>query len=150
MEAQSVVALLITIALCDVPSLWRTIIHNRKLRSIPTIGPSGPSTSYIGALRFLFHSQEMVQEGYNKFRGSLFKIPTLTSWILIVSGDRLIDELRRAPDDALSSDEAFRETLSTDLTLGPTILSRLKSSKDPSQGYWRKICRRSRQDYSSL
>ncbi|KIL65470.1 hypothetical protein M378DRAFT_24043 [Amanita muscaria Koide BX008] len=119
MEAQTVAALLITIALCYGPSLWRTIIHNRKLRSIPTIGPSGSLTSYIGALRFLFHAQEMLQEGYNKFRGSLFKIPTLTSWIVIVSGDKLIDELRRAPDDTLSSTEAFRELFSTDLTLGP-------------------------------
>ncbi|KIL65474.1 hypothetical protein M378DRAFT_24046 [Amanita muscaria Koide BX008] len=119
MEAQTVVALLITIALCYVPSLWRTIIHNRKLRSIPTIGPSGSLTSYIGALRFFFQSQEMVQEGYDKYRGSLFKIPTLTSWFVVVSGDRLIDELRRAPDDALSPLEAFRETLSSDLTLGP-------------------------------
>ncbi|KIL60298.1 hypothetical protein M378DRAFT_26609 [Amanita muscaria Koide BX008] len=90
-----------------------------QLKSIPTIGLSGPLASYIGALRFLFHNEEMVQKGYDKFRGSLFKIPTLTSWIVIVSGDRLIDELRRAPDDALSPHEAFRESLSSDLTIGP-------------------------------
>ncbi|KAM6503673.1 Cytochrome P450 [Amanita muscaria] len=63
-----------------------------QLRSIPTIGPSGPLTSYIGAMRFLFHSQEMVQEGYDKFRGSVFMIPTLTSWIMIVSGPEFCDD----------------------------------------------------------
>ncbi|KIL65456.1 hypothetical protein M378DRAFT_162080 [Amanita muscaria Koide BX008] len=121
MGAQTAVALLIIIALCYVPSLWRTIIHNRKLRSIPTIGPSGSLNSYIGALRFIFYGQGMVQEGYDKFRGSLFKIPTLTSWLVVVSGDQLIDEIRRAPDDALSPTEATRETFSTDLTLGADL-----------------------------
>ncbi|KAM6489258.1 Cytochrome P450 [Amanita muscaria] len=92
-----------------------------QLRSIPTIGPSGPLKSYIGAVRFFFYGQEMLQEGYDKFRGSLFKIPTLTSWLVVGSGDRLIDEIRRAPDENLSPDAATRETFSTDLTLGPDL-----------------------------
>ncbi|KAM6503737.1 Cytochrome P450 [Amanita muscaria] len=90
-----------------------------QLRSIPTVGPSGTLSSYIGAVRFLLHGREMLQEGYNKYRGSFFKIPTLTSWIIIASGGPLIDEIRRAPNNALSATAAIREVLLTDLTVGP-------------------------------
>ncbi|KIL65509.1 hypothetical protein M378DRAFT_76984, partial [Amanita muscaria Koide BX008] len=88
------------------------------LRSIPAVGPSGTLTSYIGAIRLFFHGQEMVQEGYNKFRGSIFKIPTLTSWTIVVTGGKLIDEIRLSPEDALSAYEANKEFLKTDLTIG--------------------------------
>ncbi|KIL65497.1 hypothetical protein M378DRAFT_77005 [Amanita muscaria Koide BX008] len=90
-----------------------------QLRSIPTVGPSGILASYIGAVRFLLHGREMLQEGYNKYRGSFFKIPTLTSWIIVASGGPLVDEIRRAPDNALSTTAAIREVLLTDLTIGP-------------------------------
>ncbi|KAM6503786.1 Cytochrome P450 [Amanita muscaria] len=117
METQIIVALFITFSLFYVPSIWRNFIHNRKLKSIPTIGPSGTLYSYIGAFRFLRHGREMLQEGYDKFHGSLFKIPTLTSWVVVVTSGGLIDELRRAPDDALSLFDALRETLLLDITL---------------------------------
>ncbi|KIL65513.1 hypothetical protein M378DRAFT_530989 [Amanita muscaria Koide BX008] len=67
METPTFAVVLLVIPLLYVPSIW-TFLHNRKLRSIPAVGPSGTLTSYIGAIQFLFHSQEMVQEGYNKVR----------------------------------------------------------------------------------
>jgi len=67
----------------------------------------------------LRHSQEMVQEGYNKVHGSVFKIPTLTSWIVVAAGGNLIDEIRRTPDDVLSAPEASRELFYSDITIGP-------------------------------
>ncbi len=39
-----------------------------QLSGIPTIGPSGILTSYIGALRFYKHGREIAQEGYDKLR----------------------------------------------------------------------------------
>ncbi|KIL60306.1 hypothetical protein M378DRAFT_950707 [Amanita muscaria Koide BX008] len=119
METPTFAVLLLVASLLYVPSIWRTFLHNRKLRSIPAVGPSGTLTSYIGAIRLFFHSQEMVQEGYNKFHGSLFKIPTLTSWTIVATGGKLIDEIRRSPDDVLSASEAIREMLYTELTIGP-------------------------------
>ncbi|KAM6491939.1 hypothetical protein JOM56_012577 [Amanita muscaria] len=119
MEAQTLATLFIAILLFYVPSIWRNFIHNRKLRSIPTIGPSGSFASYIGALRFLRHGQEMLREGSDK------------SWFVVASGGNLIDEIRRAPEDVLSVIEAARETwppkfqlpilkdLLLDLTVGP-------------------------------
>lgn len=39
-----------------------------QLSAIPTIGPSSFFTSYIGALRFVKHGKDMIQEGYDKVR----------------------------------------------------------------------------------
>lgn len=121
METQTFLTLFFVLLLCYVPSIWRNFNNNRKLKAIPTVGPSGTFTSYIGALRLFRYGHEMLQEGYEKYSGSLFKIPTLKSWIVIVSSRHLIEEIRRAPDDVLSMDEAFRESFFTDLTVGPEL-----------------------------
>ncbi|KAM6503777.1 Cytochrome P450 [Amanita muscaria] len=91
----------------------------RIARSIPAIGPSGVLSSYIGTFRFLRHGRDMLKEGYEKFYGSIFKIPTLTSWVVVVTSGPLIDELRRAPEDFLSAFDAVRDAFLTDLTVGP-------------------------------
>ncbi|KIL60262.1 hypothetical protein M378DRAFT_26590 [Amanita muscaria Koide BX008] len=112
-------------SICSATARHLTFLSPVNLQNIPAqskVGPSGTLTSYIGAIRFLFHSQEMVQEGYNKFHGSLFKIPTLTSWIIVATGGKLIDEIRRSPDDALSAPEAIKESkkaLYSEFTIGP-------------------------------
>ena len=38
----------------------------------------------------------------------IFKVPTLNRWIVVVSG-KYTEELRQAPDDVLSFDEAARD-----------------------------------------
>ncbi|OBZ73049.1 Ent-kaurene oxidase [Grifola frondosa] len=48
----------------------------------------------------------MIREGYNKHKGSAFKIADLNGWHVIVSGPSLIEELRKARDDQLSLEEA--------------------------------------------
>ena len=70
----------------------------------------------------------MIQEGYNKvrilldtgaqpadvrdvpqYKGGSFKVPELFRWTVIVSGPKMIEELRKAGDDELSFDEAVAE-----------------------------------------
>ncbi|KAF8691943.1 hypothetical protein AX14_002699 [Amanita brunnescens Koide BX004] len=79
------------------------------MRSIPTVGSSDPLTSYIGAYRFQVHARKVIQEGHNKYRGSVFKIPTMTNWIILVSDPNKVEEIRRAPDDVLEMRDALRE-----------------------------------------
>lgn len=45
----------------------------------------------------------------DKYRDGIFKIPYLNSWHIVVSGPKLIDELRQAKDDELSFAEAVAE-----------------------------------------
>ncbi|KAF8640039.1 hypothetical protein AX17_001281 [Amanita inopinata Kibby_2008] len=92
-----------------------------QLKSIPTVGPQGMLTSYIGAFHFLFHAQEMVQEGYEKYRGSMFKVPTMAMWMIVVHGPQKINDIRRASDEYLSFRRAILETLHTDLTIDPEL-----------------------------
>ncbi|KAG6333860.1 hypothetical protein ID866_5235 [Astraeus odoratus] len=55
-------------------------------------------------------TSDLVQEGYDKYKNSIpFKIPTLQYWIVVVSGRKLLDEVRKAPDDQLSANEAGKE-----------------------------------------
>ncbi|KAF8325934.1 cytochrome P450, partial [Amanita rubescens] len=96
-------------------SAWK---KHRKLSGIPTIGPSGILGSYIGALRFLRDGRAMVQEGYDKYRGSIFKIPMMTQWMVVVTGPQLFEDVRKASDDELSFLDAAAEMIHTDLLLG--------------------------------
>ena len=44
-----------------------------------------------------------------KYKGRAFKIPELFRWHVIVTGPKLIEDLRKAQDDVLSFDEAVIE-----------------------------------------
>lgn len=50
-----------------------------------------------------------MQEGYDKYKGQIFKVANLNHWLIVVSGPHLIEELRQAPDDELSFSEGINE-----------------------------------------
>ncbi|PPR01224.1 hypothetical protein CVT26_015299 [Gymnopilus dilepis] len=83
-----------------------------RLRHIPTVGSSSSVVwSYIGAVRYYFQGHKMVQEGYEKYHDSVFKIPTMSKWLVVLSGPRMCDDLRRASDHYLSQIDALTEVL---------------------------------------
>ncbi|KNZ80774.1 Ent-kaurene oxidase [Termitomyces sp. J132] len=66
----------------------------------------------------------MITEGYAKYRGAAFKIPGVSNWIVVVSGPRFIDELRKAPDDCVSFRAAAKDAcifLQIMYTMGPEV-----------------------------
>ncbi|EGN95203.1 hypothetical protein SERLA73DRAFT_77211 [Serpula lacrymans var. lacrymans S7.3] len=85
------------------------------------MGPSGFFLSYLGAWKFLFHATDVLQDGYANYKGIPFKIADIHNWIVIISGRQLIEELRRAPDDALSGNEALNDIVKVEYTLGSGI-----------------------------
>ncbi|KAF8906747.1 cytochrome P450 [Gymnopilus junonius] len=90
-----------------------------QLRHIPTIGSSGVMFSYYNAFKFIFRGHDMIQKGYNEYHGTAFKVPTLSRWLVMVSGPQMIDDIRRG--DQLSFTEAVSEIVHTDYTIGPQI-----------------------------
>ncbi|KDR68413.1 hypothetical protein GALMADRAFT_78764 [Galerina marginata CBS 339.88] len=92
-----------------------------QLRHIPTIGSSGILSSYFGAFKFFRHGREMIQEGYTKYYGTAFKVPTISRWVVVVSGPQMLDDIRRATDDQLSFREAVAELFQTDYMIGRQI-----------------------------
>ncbi|KAF8637704.1 hypothetical protein AX16_010779 [Volvariella volvacea WC 439] len=101
----------------------RAWIDARKspLNAVPTVGFSGGLTSYITAFQSVFKLKVMVQDALTKYNGATFRVPTFQGWMVVVTTPQLIDELRKAPDDALSFEEAFAETLQVEYTLGPAV-----------------------------
>ncbi|KAL4062167.1 cytochrome P450 [Scleroderma citrinum] len=91
------------------------------LDAIPTAG----STTWIGSYFFAFKSLSgasgLVQEGYDKYKNTLFKIPTLYTWIVVVSGDKLLEEMRKVPEEHLSAVVGGEDLLKLRYTVGPKI-----------------------------
>ncbi|KAJ7122773.1 cytochrome P450 [Mycena epipterygia] len=98
----------------------KTVVYAPKLDSIPAVGPSGIFSSYIGAYRYLRYGKDMIQEGYEKYR--VFRVPLIHRWDVIISGSKLVEELRASKEEELSIREAFNEILQTNMTMGPNIL----------------------------
>ncbi|KAF8343222.1 cytochrome P450 [Amanita rubescens] len=117
MDSKTTTGLAVIASCYCVLLIWQAFSKHRKLSAIPTIGPSGFLTSYIGALQFVKQGKDMIQEGYDKYRGSVFKVPMLTQWAIVVTNQQLIDDIRRASDDQLSLKDAAAEFFHTDILL---------------------------------
>lgn len=89
-----------------------------KLDYIPSVGPSGRFTSYYGAVKFIMHAKHMIQEGYEQHKEGFFKVPMIDRWVVVVSGPRLLDELRKISDEKLSFDHAMQDILQVKYTFG--------------------------------
>ncbi|OCH91784.1 cytochrome P450 monooxygenase [Obba rivulosa] len=88
------------------------------LHSINTIGPSAPLLSYIGAYRFFTNAQDVLREGYQKFKGSTFKVAMMDQWVVVVNGPNMVEELRGFPDEKISFLHAVSKVVQPKYTMG--------------------------------
>lgn len=51
---------------------------------------------------YLRFAKEITQEGYDRYRGSMFKVPYMNRWTVILTGPKLIGDLRNASEKDLS------------------------------------------------
>ncbi|KAF5350114.1 hypothetical protein D9756_009061 [Leucocoprinus leucothites] len=93
--------------------------RNSPLDKIPTVGPSGVLTSWIGAMRSFRHGPLMIQEGSEKY--PIFKIPTFSSWLLVVAGPELLEDMRKASDEQISFLAALDASVQFDHTISPRL-----------------------------
>lgn len=92
-----------------------------KISHIPTIGSDSFFLSYLSAWKLLFSDDSLIKEGYRKYAGRAFKMPNLTTasrWLIIVNGEQMVDELRKAPSDMLSFNEVTLDLLQMEHILG--------------------------------
>uniref|UniRef100_A0A0W0EXE4 Cytochrome P450 n=1 Tax=Moniliophthora roreri TaxID=221103 RepID=A0A0W0EXE4_MONRR len=92
-----------------------------KLNAIPTIGHNGIFSSYYTVWRFLFHGLEIIEEGCRKYPNRAFKFATMDKWVVVVNGPKLVDDIRRAPEDVLSNLEALDDALKAIYTIHPKL-----------------------------
>ncbi|KAJ7068908.1 cytochrome P450 [Mycena belliarum] len=101
--------------------LVRNAYSGPNLDSIPTVGPSGSVSSYLGAFRYIFHAKEMFQEGYERYPSSMFRVALIDRWSVLVSGKQLVEEIAYAREEDLSFHQSTNEFLQTGYTLGRGI-----------------------------
>ncbi|KAG6911576.1 hypothetical protein DXG01_011879 [Tephrocybe rancida] len=94
---------------------------------IPTVGPSRFPFYFIGAFQFLFNARGQLEKGYKRHGHAPFKVADFRRWHVVVSGPRLLEELKNAPEDeiafvdahtcpGLSTSREYAAELSTKLT----------------------------------
>ncbi|KAJ7162735.1 cytochrome P450 [Mycena crocata] len=98
-------------------------LKNSGLRSIPAIGPSGFFSSYLGAHAYLRNAPKIVQEGYNKYKSSVFRVPYWDKWVVVVSSPQLVHDLRQSRDEDLSAVLGFGAIFAANYTLGPAFVT---------------------------
>ncbi|RPD82682.1 cytochrome P450 [Lentinus tigrinus ALCF2SS1-7] len=92
------------------------------LRRIPTVGgPSIPLLSYLAARKFARSSDKVLQEGYDKYQGTAFKVAMPNRWLVVVSGPEGVEDIRRRPESDLSIVDGFNELFQTELILGKDL-----------------------------
>ncbi|KAG6332745.1 hypothetical protein ID866_6343 [Astraeus odoratus] len=98
----------------------KKLTSSPNLKHIPTVGPSSLLGSYWSAIKFVTHGTEVIQEGYDKYKGSVFKVSNLDYWLVILNRNH-VEDVMRFPEEELSFEEAANDTQKTEFTLGPEI-----------------------------
>ncbi|KAF9047874.1 cytochrome P450 [Panaeolus papilionaceus] len=95
--------------------------ETRRLSHIPTAGYSLPFLSFFSSLKFLVSGSRIMLNGRNNF-GSIFKVPELTSWLVVVADRNLMEEIRKAPESVLSQAEFLDDFLQGPYTFGSATI----------------------------
>ncbi|KAI0327080.1 cytochrome P450 [Cubamyces sp. BRFM 1775] len=117
-DLPSVITTFLTAFVVALVARWLT----HPLRAIPTVGGSSfPLLSYRAASKWIRHGKGLIEEGYAKYYGSVFKIAMFDQWLVIVSGPTLVEDIRKRPDDELSFVEGATEFVPVGYALGPEL-----------------------------
>ncbi|KAL4246127.1 cytochrome P450 family protein [Abortiporus biennis] len=98
-----------TLVLLLLLSIILSSSNGTSIPDIRAIGPKRHILSYVGAYRYMRRGEMILKESYNKHKASSFQIPLFDRWVAVISGARLIEELRKASDDVLGAAEAREE-----------------------------------------
>ncbi|KAH6918279.1 cytochrome P450 [Coprinopsis sp. MPI-PUGE-AT-0042] len=101
---------------------WYAFTSTRsKLSAIPTVGSDSFILAYLSAWKFLFSGRDLIQEGYEKYPGGIFKVATLETgsrWLVVVNSQKFIQEIKDAKDEVLSNHEFSIDLLQGTHTFG--------------------------------
>ncbi|KIJ05361.1 hypothetical protein PAXINDRAFT_93577, partial [Paxillus involutus ATCC 200175] len=92
-----------------------------NLDAIPTVGCSTWLGSWWAGIQFFTKAADVLREGYEKHKGTPFKVADLHRWTVVVSGPQFVEDVRKASDDELSSAEAVNDILKVEYMLGRDI-----------------------------
>ncbi|KAI6042751.1 cytochrome P450 [Pisolithus marmoratus] len=114
---------ILTAAICaTVPVIVLKLCKSSNLDHIPSVGYSYWPASYISAFKYVGSAVQILQEGYDKYKGAPFKVPTLNRWIVVV-GHHHLEDIKKSAEDELSLIEAANDSVKVDYLIGPEINS---------------------------
>ncbi|PPQ86230.1 hypothetical protein CVT25_006885 [Psilocybe cyanescens] len=99
----------------------RVLFRDRRLDHIPTISYSTPFLSFFSALKFLLSGRNIVEEGYRKYPGSVWKLPMLDEWLVVANGCQRVEDIRKASENQLSGVRGNPVFYQWDHTLGNAV-----------------------------
>ncbi|KAK0212166.1 cytochrome P450 [Desarmillaria ectypa] len=108
----------IATALLLVLQLRGALVTRAKLKAIPTVGSSGILTSWKYTFKSVFHVKDIIEEGYRTYCGGVFKVPFPDKWVVVVTGNEKMNEIRKAPIEQLSFSDAVEDNFQMDHTVG--------------------------------
>ncbi|KAJ7599060.1 cytochrome P450 [Mycena floridula] len=82
-----------------------SLVQSRS-RAIPAVG--SPWMFYCWPFRYFQNARDIIQQGYRQ-SGQMFRVALFNGWQVVISDLNLVDDIRRAPDENLSSNAAFVE-----------------------------------------
>jgi hypothetical protein len=72
------------------------------LDQIPVVGSSGFLASYWDAFKFIRHSPDLIQRGYELYPDGIFRFARLFRWEYVVCGPKLTKDIASAPEHIVS------------------------------------------------
>ncbi|KAJ7796327.1 cytochrome P450 [Mycena olivaceomarginata] len=97
---------------------FRKTFRDPKLDSIPVVGSSGFLASYWDAFKFIRHSPDLIQRGYDLYPDGIFRVARLFRWDYVVCGPRLTKDIASAPEHIISFNEGVEEITQAKFTMG--------------------------------
>ncbi|KXN80811.1 Ent-kaurene oxidase [Leucoagaricus sp. SymC.cos] len=91
------------------------------LRHIPILGHSNTVLSFLDIYKYRTNATAYVQQGYEQFKDSAFRIPNFRRWVVFLNGSKYLEELRKVPEEVLSSRAVVIEALQAGIILGPNF-----------------------------
>ncbi|KAJ7789542.1 cytochrome P450 [Mycena olivaceomarginata] len=88
---------------------YRKTFRDPKLDNIPVVGSSGFLASYWDAFKFIRHSPDLIQRGYDLYPDGIFRVARLFRWDYVVCGPRLTKDIASAPEHIISFNEGVEE-----------------------------------------
>ncbi|KAF9237106.1 cytochrome P450 [Melanogaster broomeanus] len=72
----------------------RRLTNRSKLDAIPTVGSTTWLGSWWAGMKFVTNATDVIQEGYDKYKGAPFKVSNVYRWMVVVSAGAVNDTLK--------------------------------------------------------
>ncbi|KAI6116528.1 cytochrome P450 [Pisolithus croceorrhizus] len=122
MDISLINSILAVVVCATVFAVVHKLSKSSNLDHIPCVGYSTWPLSCVSSFKYVNNAAQILQEGYDKYKGTPFKVPTLNRWVVVV-GRQHLEDVKKSTDDELSLVQAANDFMKVDYLIGPEINS---------------------------